>query len=129
MKKLPDWSDFFVVYVILSALLFIYVFPFIFIGFRGNYNDPMAINPTVLRIWGDEETGSIEKYPILTQLSIKFARYHRLRFVIALLQILLLIFLVIKKCPHVFKYVTLTVFLWLNLIVFMFNFLGLILLL
>ncbi len=122
------WTDWLVIYVILSSLIFLYVFPFIFIGIRGNYDDPMTINPTVLDIWDHDSFSKIRDYPALTQFSIQFARLHQLRLACVLLQICFVIYLIIKKyTPELLCRICIGI-LWFNFVLFIILLLGLFLL-
>jgi hypothetical protein len=109
-------------YACLGAFFIIYALPFIYIGFSPYHNDPLAYNPTVL----SSSLRSSQEYPNPTKVALWFAELRKTRLTLTIFCVVSLIALHLSKIKNVWKRFYCHFILWLNMAVFLVNYIGLV---
>lgn len=112
-----------IIYTSITVFLFIYVFPFVFIGYHGQTDGVKPAQLTVL----DVQTGT--EYPMLTRAAVWFAKYPVTRLWLSVLLVLLMLGIEFIMKEKIWKRDVYCIVMWVSLAVFMLNLLGLIALL
>lgn len=110
------------VYAILGAFFLIYALPFIYTGFSPYHEDPLANNPTVL----SNTMQSLQEYPNPTRFALWFAEQRTMRLVATLFLIVSLVVVHLIKVNIGWKKYYCHFVLWLNMAVFLINYVGLV---
>lgn len=106
----------------LGTFLFFYALPFIYVGFSPYYDDPLACNPNVLN---NSELNLLE-YPNPTKAALWFAEQRKTRLVMSIFIVVSLTVLHLFKIKIIWKRRFCHYVLWLNIVVFLLNYIGLV---
>lgn len=109
-------------YASLGAFFIIYALPFIYIGFSPYHNDQLAHNPTVL----SSSLRSSQEFPNPTKVALWFAELRKTRLALTIFCVVSLIALHLSKIKNVWKKFYCHFILWLNMAVFLVNYIGLV---
>lgn len=112
-----------IIYTSITVFLFIYVFPFIFIGYHGQTDGVKPAQLTVL----DVQSGT--EYPMLTRAAVWFAKYSVARLWLSVLFVLLMLGIEFVMKEQVWKQDIYYIVMWVSLAAFVLSLLGLIALL
>ena len=112
-----------IVYTSITVFLFIYVLPFIFIGYHGQTDGLKSAQLTVL----DVQSGT--EYPMLTHAAVWFAKYSAVRLWLSVLFVLLMLGVEFVMKERAWKQDVYYIVMWISLAAFILSLLGLIALL
>ena len=112
-----------IIYACVTSFIFIYAFPFIFIGYHGHNVDIKTAQLTVLELQHGPE------YPLLTNVAIWFAKQKIARLILTILIVGFLLGSELWIPNAIWKQSVYLIIMWINLAIFSASFLGLIALL
>jgi hypothetical protein len=103
------------------AFLFVYLLPFIYIGYNPYREDPLVCNPTVLKIPGS----TYENYPPPTKFALAFAKHIKTRLLLTIMLIGIGLVTHLIKIRAVWKILICHVIMWGSIFIFCISYIGL----
>ncbi len=109
------------VYAFVSIVLFVYALPFIYVGYSPYHDIPLAVNPTVL----SNSDLPREEYPQPTKIALWFAEQRSARLFVTIILVVSLFVSHVLKINSISKKLVCHLVMWIGMVAFILNYLGL----